>query len=63
MHKRELDTEEIDKMLNQGTIEPSESPWAAPIVFVKELDFASTIGIKFQNNKKQISTCKNRRFS
>lgn len=32
MHQREIATEEIDKMLNQGIIELSESPLAAPIL-------------------------------
>ena len=34
--QREIAEKEINKMLNQGTIEPSDSPWAAPIVLVCE---------------------------
>ena len=36
--QREIAEKEINKMLDQGTIEPSDSPWAAPIVLVAKKD-------------------------
>ena len=36
--RRELVEQEIDKMLAQGIIETSDSPWAAPIVLVSKKD-------------------------
>jgi hypothetical protein len=30
--------EEVDKMLTEGVIEPSESPWSSPIVLAKKKD-------------------------
>ena len=36
--QREIAKKEINKMLDRGTIEPSDSPWAAPIVLVAKKD-------------------------
>ena len=36
--QREIASAEITKMLDQGIIEPSNSPFAAPIVLVKKKD-------------------------
>ena len=36
--QHEIAKKEINKMLDQGTIEPSDSPWAAPIVLVAKKD-------------------------
>ncbi len=36
--KRETVKDEIDKMLQNGIIEPSTSPWASPIVLVTKKD-------------------------
>ena len=36
--QREVEREEIEKMLSSGVIEPSESPWASPIVLVRKKD-------------------------
>ena len=36
--QQEIADEEIDKMLDQGIIEPSNSPWASPIVIVTKKD-------------------------
>ena len=38
MHQRETAEIEIKKMLDEGVIERSNSPWAAPIVLVKKKD-------------------------
>ena len=38
IYKRGQVDEELDKMLNQGTVEPSYSPWSAPICLVKKKD-------------------------
>ena len=36
--QREIAEKEMNKMLDQGTIEPSDSLWAAPIVLVAKKD-------------------------
>lgn len=36
--KREIERQEIEKMLEKGVIEPSNSPWASPIVLVTKKD-------------------------
>ena len=36
--QREVAEKEINKMLDQGIIQPSNSPWAAPIVLVRKRD-------------------------
>ena len=38
MFKRDQVDEELDKMLAQGTVEPSDSPWSAPICLVQKKD-------------------------
>ena len=38
IYKRDQVNEELDNMLNQGTVEPSDSPWSAPICLVKKKD-------------------------
>ena len=36
--KRLIAADEVDKMLRQGIIEPSNSPWSSPIVLVDKKD-------------------------
>ena len=38
IHMREVMDDEIDKMLENNVIEPSNSPWSSPIVLVKKKD-------------------------
>ncbi|XP_069108215.1 uncharacterized protein, partial [Argopecten irradians] len=40
--------EELDKMLRMGVIEPSESPYAAPVVIVREKDGTNRFCIDFR---------------
>ena len=48
MFKRDIVNKELDKMLEQGTIEPSDSPWSAPICLVKKKD-GSCFALTFVN--------------
>ena len=36
--KREVLEQEVTKMLNDDIIEPSNSPWASPVVLVRKKD-------------------------
>lgn len=36
--KRQVEKEEVNRMLQQGVIEPSTSPWASPVVLVTKKD-------------------------
>ena len=47
-YRREVIEQEIDKMLAQGIIEPSDSPWAAPIVLVSKKDGTTHFCVDYQ---------------
>ena len=50
-HQRDVIKEEIEKMLENGVIEPSRSPWTSPIVLVTKPDSS----IRFCVNYKKLN--------
>ena len=46
--QRELADREVDKMLEKGFIEPSDSPWASPIVLVTKKDGSTRFCIDYR---------------
>ncbi|MBV2113416.1 MAG: hypothetical protein KUF82_20885, partial [Candidatus Thiodiazotropha sp. (ex Ctena orbiculata)] len=47
--KRDQVDQELNKMLAQGIVEPSDSPWSAPICLVKKKDGSCRFCIDFRN--------------
>ena len=46
--QREVADKEVAKMLSQGVIEPSETPWSSPIVLVKKKDGSVRVCIDYR---------------
>ena len=60
---KELKTQ-LYELLNKGFIQPSVSPWGAPVLFVKKKDGTLRMCINYRQInkvKKKISGAKNRR--
>lgn len=48
MHKKSIADQERDKMLKANITEPSNSPWAAPIVLVKKRGGITWFSVDFR---------------
>ena len=48
LHKKMVVQEEVEKMLNRGVIEPSDGPWASPIVLVTKKDGSTRFCVDFR---------------
>ena len=47
-NKKKVVQEEVDKMLHRGVIEPSDGPWASPIVLVTKKDGSTRFWVNFR---------------
>ena len=48
LSQREAADNEVARMLSQGIIEPSESPWCSPIVLVKKKDWSVRLCVDYR---------------
>ncbi|VDI62731.1 Hypothetical predicted protein [Mytilus galloprovincialis] len=47
--KREIERTEVSKMLERGIIEPSNSPWSAPLVLITKPDLTTRVCVDFRS--------------
>ena len=48
MHQQGTVRQHVDDMLQDGLIQPSTSPWAAPTVLVKKKDGTTCFGVDYR---------------